>query len=50
MPTTAPTWLSIGWLIALIVLLLCVVFIAVGKLDYVTGGLIGGVALARLIP
>jgi len=46
----APTWLNVGWLIALIVLLLCIVFAAVGQLDYKLAGLIGGAALARLIP
>jgi len=40
---------GIGWLIALIVLLMAIVFMVVGKLDYVTGGLIGGVSLAVLI-
>lgn len=48
--TSAPPWLTAGWLIALIVLVLCVVFIAVGRLDLVTGALIGGVALSRLLP
>jgi hypothetical protein len=45
----APAWATVGWVIALIVLLLCVVFIAIGKLDFVTGGLIGGAALSRLL-
>jgi hypothetical protein len=43
-------WFTIGWLIALIVLLLAIVFMAIGQLDYKLGGLIGGVALARLVP
>lgn len=46
----APTWLNVGWLIALIVLLLCIVFAAIGQLDFKLAGLIGGAALARLIP
>lgn len=40
---------AVGWLIALLVLLLAVVFMAVGRLDYVPGGLIAGAALARLV-
>ena len=40
--------ITIGWVIALLILVLCVVFIAVGKLDTLTGALIGGVALSRL--
>ena len=46
----APAWLNVGWLIALIVFLLCIIFAAVGQLDYKLAGLIGGAALARLIP
>jgi hypothetical protein len=42
--------LTIGGLIALIVLLLTIVFAAIGQLDYKLAGLIGGVALARLVP
>jgi hypothetical protein len=45
----APAWLGIGWLIALLVLILCIVFAVVGPLDYLLAGLIGGVALARLL-
>lgn len=48
--TGAPPWLTAGWLIALIVLVLCVVFMAIGKVDIVEGALIGGVALSRLVP
>lgn len=50
MPTTTPTWLGVGWIIALIVLLLCLVFIAIGKVDLLVGGLIAGAALSRLFP
>lgn len=45
----APAWLGVGWIIALLVLILCVVFVVIGRLDLVTGGLIGGVALSRLL-
>jgi hypothetical protein len=41
--------ITIGWLLALVVLLLCIVFAAIGRLDFVLAGLIGGVALARLL-
>lgn len=40
---------SIGWIIALLVLILAIVFIAIGRLDIVVGGLIGGCALSRLL-
>lgn len=50
MITGAPTWLNIGWLIALIVLLLCIIFAALGRMELFLAGLIGGLALARLIP
>lgn len=39
---------GIGWVLALLVLVLCVVLVAIGKVDTLTGALIGGVALARL--
>ena len=45
----APSWVTAGWIIALLVLILCVVFVAIGRLDVVLGGLIAGVALARLL-
>ncbi len=45
----APAWATVGWLIALLMLILAIVFVAIGRLDLVTGGLIGGVALARLL-
>jgi hypothetical protein len=45
----APSWVNVGWIIALLVLILCVVFVAIGRLDIVLGGLIAGVALARLL-
>jgi len=42
--------LSVGVIIAIIVLVLSIVFMAIGRLDIVPGGLIAGVALARIIP
>jgi hypothetical protein len=45
----APTWLTVGWILALLVLVLDVVFVAIGQLDFKIGGLIGGLALARLL-
>lgn len=44
-----PPVITIGWLIALVVLLVCIVLIATGGLPLVTGLLIGGVAAARLL-
>jgi len=41
--------ITIGWIIALLVLILCIVFAAIGRLDLLLAGLIGGVALARLL-
>jgi hypothetical protein len=39
---------GIGEILALLVLLLCVVFAALGKLSLLEAGLIGALALARL--
>lgn len=39
---------GLGAIIAVIVLVLAVVFMAVGRLDYVTGGLLAALAVARL--
>lgn len=47
--TASPTWLSVGWVIALLVLILAIIFVVLGRLDLVVGGLIGGVALSRLL-
>jgi hypothetical protein len=44
-----PTWLSVGWIIALLVLVTTVVLVIVGSLDNRIGLLIGGLALARLL-
>jgi hypothetical protein len=41
--------ITIGWIIALIVLLLVIVFIATGQVPVVIGLLIGGCALSRLL-
>jgi hypothetical protein len=41
--------ITVGWIIALLVLILAVVFMAIGRLEIVEGGLIAGVALARLL-
>ena len=40
---------TVGWIIALLVLILCIVLIVVGQLPVVVGGLIAGVALSRLL-
>ena len=40
---------TIGWVIALLVLILCVVFVAVGQVPLIIGALIAGAALARLL-
>jgi hypothetical protein len=47
----APTWLTVGWVIAIIVLLLCILGL-VGVLppsEPVIFGLIAGLAVARLV-
>lgn len=44
-----PVWLQVGWVIALIVLIVAVVFLVIGQLDTKVGGLIIGLALARLL-
>ncbi len=49
-PATTPAWLTVGWLIALLVLVLAIVFAAIGKLDFVIAGMFVGLALARLLP
>jgi hypothetical protein len=46
--TWPPPLGSIGAVIALLVLVLAVVFIAVGQLDFRVGGLIAALAVARL--
>jgi len=46
----APAWLSVGWMLALIVLLLVVVFYFIGRLPPDEAGFLAGLAIARLIP
>jgi len=41
--------ITIGWIIALLVLILAIVFIVVGQVPLIIGALIGGVALSRLL-
>jgi hypothetical protein len=41
--------ITIGWIIAMIVLVLCIIFAVIGRLDVLLALLIGGVALARLL-
>lgn len=40
---------TLGWILALLVLILCIVFMAIGRIDFLIGALIGGVALSRLL-
>jgi len=40
--------ITVGWIIALLVLSLAIVFAGGGQLDYLHAGLIGGLAVARL--
>lgn len=46
--TNAPAWVTVGALIAIVVLVLAVVFMAIGQLDFKVGLLIAGLAVARL--
>jgi len=48
MTWTAPA-ITVGWILALLALILCVVLAVVGQLEFVVAGLIGLVALARLL-
>jgi len=41
--------LTIGWILALLVLILAIIFVVLGRIEPVTGGLIAGAALARLL-
>ena len=45
----APAWFTVGWGLALIVLVIDVVFMAIGQVDLKIGLLLGGLALARLL-
>jgi hypothetical protein len=44
-----PTWLTVGAIIAALVLVIDIVFLATGGIDLKVGGLIAGLALARLV-
>ena len=48
MTFTLPAF-TIGWVLALIILVLVVVFFAIGQLDGRQAALFGGLALARLL-
>jgi hypothetical protein len=41
--------ITIGWLIALLVLIIAIVLIVIGQLPVVVGGLIAALALSRLV-
>ena len=45
----APAWFTVGWIIALIALVVDIVFIAIGTLDFKVGGLFAAAFLARLL-
>lgn len=40
---------SVGWLIAILVLVIDIVFMATGQIDLKLGLLLGGLAVARLV-
>jgi hypothetical protein len=50
MTQTTPAWLTVGWTVALIVLVLSIVFAAINKLELVPAALFVLLALARLLP
>jgi hypothetical protein len=41
--------ITLGWLVALLVLILAIIFAVLNTIPLVLAGLIGGVALARLL-
>ena len=43
------TWLTIGFIIAILVLVIDVVFLAIGQIDLKPGLLLAGLAVARLV-
>lgn len=47
--TNSPAWVTIGALIAIVVLVVDVVFMAIGNIDLKVGLLIAGLAVARLL-
>ncbi|HEY1295472.1 MAG TPA: hypothetical protein VGJ60_20530 [Chloroflexota bacterium] len=46
---TAPVWVTFGALIALLVLVVDIVFMAIGGVELKVGLLIAGLAIARLV-
>lgn len=46
---TSPTWVTFGALVAALVLIVDIVFLATGGIDLKVGALIAGLAIARLI-
>lgn len=46
---TSPAWVTFGALLALLVLIVDIVFLATGAIDLKVGALIAGLALARLV-
>jgi Kef-type K+ transport system membrane component KefB len=44
-----PIVITIGWLLALLILILALVFLATSQIPLVLGALIAGVALSRLL-
>ena len=46
---TSPAWVTIGALVALLVLVVDIVFLATGAIDLKVGALIAGLAVARLL-
>jgi hypothetical protein len=45
----APSVISLGWIVALLVLILVIVFAVLAQIPLLLAGLIGGVALSRLL-
>ena len=41
--------ITVGWIIALLVLILCIIFVVTGQIPILIGSLIGGAAAARLL-
>jgi hypothetical protein len=40
---------TLGWIIAVIVLILAIILMVIGQLDFKVGGLIAALAIARLL-
>lgn len=45
-----PAWFTLGWLLALLVLLAVFVLAIIGRMDYLSAALFAGLALSRLFP